>query len=171
MIISLIAAVSENNVIGKNNDLPWHLPKDIKYFRDTTLGHCVVMGRKNYDSIPFKYRPLDGRINIVVTRQKGFIAEGCIVVNSVEEALKVAEAHPNPPKGGGEVFIIGGADIYKQTIDIADKVYYTKIHQSFEGDAFFPVIDENKWKLDSKIDVEADEKNKLPFSFCVYSKK
>ena len=185
MIISLIAAVAENNVIGKDNNLPWHLPTDMKYFRDTTMGHCVIMGRKNYDSIPLKYRPLDGRINIVVTRQKDFKADGCIVVNSVEEALKEAEAPSNTPNGGElagvlsplrgdkeglEVFIIGGADIYKQTIDIADKVYYTKIHHSFEGDAFFPMIDKNKWKLISKKDIDADAKNKFPFSFCVYEK-
>lgn len=165
MIISLIAAVAENNVIGKDNNLPWHLPTDMKYFRDTTMGHCVIMGRKNYDSIPLKYRPLDGRTNIVVTRQKDFKAENCIVVNSVEDALAVARE-----KNETEAFVIGGADIYRQTIDIADKVYYTKIHHSFEGDAFFPEIDPAKWKLISKKDVPADAKNKHPFSFCVYQK-
>lgn len=165
MIISLIAAVAENNVIGKDNNLPWHLPTDMKYFRDTTLGHCVIMGRKNYDSIPPKYRPFDGRTNIIVTRQKDFKAEGCIVVNSVEEGLEEARKKNEP-----EVFIIGGADIYKQTIDMADKVYYTKIHHSFEGDAFFPVIDPAKWKLISQQDVAADAKNKFPFSFCIYEK-
>lgn len=165
MIISLIAAVAENNVIGKDNTLPWHLPTDMKYFRDTTMGHCVIMGRKNYDSIPLKYRPLDGRTNIVVTRQKDFIAEDCVVVNSMERALEVAREENET-----EVFIIGGADIYKQTIDIAEKVYYTKIHHTFEGDAFFPVIDPTKWKLVDKKDVAADAKNKFPFSFCVYDK-
>jgi dihydrofolate reductase len=163
MIISLIAAVAENNVIGKDNNLPWHLPTDMKYFRDTTMGHCVIMGRKNYDSIPLKYRPLDGRTNIVVTRQKDFIAEDCVVVNSMERALEVAREENEI-----EVFIIGGADIYKQTIGIADKVYYTKIHHTFDGDAFFPPVDERKWKLISKKDVAADAKNKFPFSFCVY---
>ncbi|TAL60289.1 MAG: dihydrofolate reductase, partial [Bacteroidetes bacterium] len=165
MIISLIVAVSENNVIGKNNALPWHLPADIKYFRDTTMGHCVIMGRKNYDSIPLKYRPLDGRTNMVVTRQKDFKAEGCIVVNSIEDALKEAEKvifqTPNsqlPTPNPEEVFIIGGADIYRQTIAVADKIYYTKIHDSFEGDAFFPSIDPTKWELLSKKDVVADEK-------------
>lgn len=165
MIISLIAAVAENNVIGKDNNLPWHLPTDMKYFRDTTMGHSVIMGRKNYDSIPLKYRPLDGRTNIVVTRQKDFKAEGCIVVNSVDAAL--AEANK---KNETEVFIIGGADIYKQTIDIADKVYYTKIHHTFDGDAFFPEIVPAKWKLAEKKDVAADAKNKFSFSFCVYQK-
>lgn len=165
MIISLIAAVAENNVIGKDNNLPWHLPTDMKYFRDTTMGHCVIMGRKNYDSIPLKYRPLDGRTNIVVTRKKGFSAPGCIVVHSMEEALTECKK-----KNEAEVFIIGGADIYRQTIGLADKVYYTKIHHAFDGDAFFPVIDSLQWKLSSKKDVPADAKNKFPFSFCVYEK-
>ena len=164
MIISLIAAVAENNVIGKNNNLPWHLPADMKYFRDTTMGHCVIMGRKNYESIPLKYRPLDGRTNIVVTRQKDFTAEDCIVVNSIERALDVAKEENET-----EVFIIGGADIYKQTIRIANKIHYTKIHHAFEGDAFFPKIDD-QWKLISKKDIQPDEKNKFPFSFCVYEK-
>src|SRR5690349_14066212 len=168
MIVSLIAAVAENNVIGKNNDLPWHLPADMKYFRDVTMGHCVIMGRKNYDSIPLKYRPLEGRTNIVVTRQKDFKAEGCMVVNSVEEAL--IEAGKKSFSGSREVFIIGGADIYRQTMEVADKIYYTKIHHSFEGDAFFPVINESKWKLLSCKDIPADAKNKFPFSFCVYER-
>ena len=165
MIILLIAAVSENNVIGKDNNLPWHLPTDMKYFRDTTMGHCVIMGRKNYDSIPLKYRPLDGRTNIVVTRQKDFKADGCIVVNSIEDALKECKK-----KNETEAFIIGGADIYNQTMDIADKIHYTKIHHTFEGDAFFPVIDESKWKLVSKKDVSTDERNKFNFSFCVFER-
>ena len=165
MIISLIAAVSENNVIGKNNDLPWHLPADMKYFRDTTMGHCVIMGRKNYDSIPLKYRPLEGRTNIVVTRQKNFKAEGCIVVNSVEDAMTEAKK-----KNETEVFIIGGADIYMQTIDVADKLYITHINHTFEGDAFFPKIDSDRWKKTMQTYIQPDEKNKFPFSFCVYEK-
>jgi dihydrofolate reductase len=166
MITSLIAAVAKNNVIGKNNRLPWHLPADTKYFRDTTMGHCVIMGRKNYDSIPEKYRPLDGRINIVVTRQKNFIAPRCIVAHSIEDALKEAEK-----KNESEVFVIGGGEIYRQTINIADKIYCTHIHHAFDGDAFFPEIDPKKWKLTSKKDIEPDEKNKYPFSFCVYERK
>ena len=175
MIISLIAAVAGNNVIGKNNDLPWNLPADMKYFRDTTMGHCVIMGRKNYDSIPLKYRPLEGRTNIVVTRQKNFTAENCIVVNSVEDALSEAKK-----KNETEVFIIGGADIYKQTIDVADKLYVTHINHAFEGDAFFPAIDlpteasaqagSNRWKKMMQTDMQPDAKNKFPFAFCVYEK-
>ena len=165
MKISLIVAISENNVIGKNNALPWHLPTDMKYFRDTTMGHCVIMGRKNYDSIPLKYRPLEGRTNIIVTRQKDFNAEGCIVVNSVEEALQVAKN-----KNETELFVIGGADIFKQTLDITDKIYYTKIYHTFDGDVFFPEIDLSRWKLTMQTDMQPNEKNKFPFSFCVYEK-
>ncbi|MBI3502389.1 MAG: dihydrofolate reductase [Bacteroidetes bacterium] len=165
MIISLIVAVAENGVIGKNNALPWHLPTDMKYFRDVTMGHCVIMGRKNYDSIPLKYRPLEGRTNIIVTRQKDFKAEGCIVVNSIEEGLNEARK-----KNESEVFIIGGAEIFNQALDIADKIYYTRIYNSFEGDVYFPGLDETKWKLVSKKDVNADEKNKFSFSFCIYEK-
>ncbi len=166
MKISIIVAVAENGVIGKNNDLPWHLPKDMKYFRDTTMGHCVIMGRKNYDSIPLKYRPLEGRTNIIVTRQKNFKAENCIVVNSIEDALEVAKK-----KNESEVFVIGGAEVFKHTINIADKLYYTRIYNSFEGDVYFPKLDLSKWNLLSKKDVSTDEKNKFPFSFCVYERK
>lgn len=165
MIISLIVAVAENGVIGRNNSLPWHLPKDMKFFRDTTFGHCVIMGRKNYDSIPPQYRPLAGRTNIIVTRQESFKAEGCVVVNSIEEGLDIARK-----KNESEVFIIGGADIFRQTLDIGDKIYYTKIHHSFPGDVYFPKLDEKKWKLISKKEVNADEKNKYPFAFCVYER-
>jgi len=165
MKVSLIVAVAENGVIGKDNQLPWHLPADMKYFRDTTMGHCVIMGRKNYDSIPLKYRPLEGRTNIVVTWQQGFIAEGCIVVNSLEDALKEANN-----KKETEVFIIGGADIYRQTINIADKIYYTKIHHAFDGDAFFPKVDVGRWELTTKRYISAGEKNKFSFSFCVYER-
>ena len=165
MKISLIVAVAENGVIGKDNGLPWHLPADMKYFRDTTMGHCVIMGRKNYDSIPLKYRPLEGRINIVVTRQRNFQAEKCILAGSVEEALKEAES-----RNEEEVFVIGGADIYRQTIGLADTLYVTHIRHSFEGDAFFPAIEPGRWMKIIQKDQQVDEKNKFPFSFSVYEK-
>ena len=117
MIISLIAALSKNRVIGKNNDLPWHLPDDMKYFMQTTSGHHVIMGRKNYDSIPQKFKPLPNRTNIVVTRQKNFVASGCMVVNSLEEALGIAESNKEK-----ETFIIGGAEIYSQALSLATQV-------------------------------------------------
>ncbi|MEK6615267.1 MAG: dihydrofolate reductase [Bacteroidota bacterium] len=166
MTISLIVAVAENNVIGKNNALPWYLPADMKHFRDTTMGHCVIMGRKNYDSIPLKYRPLDERTNIVVTHQKDFKAERCIVVNSLEDALSECKK-----KNESEVFIIGGAQIYKLAMPVADKLYVTHIHHTFEGDTFFPAIDANRWKLTKQKNIPADEKNKFAGSVCIYEKK
>lgn len=165
MLISLIAAVARNSVIGKDNDLPWHLPADMKYFKDTTMGHCVIMGRKNYESIPPKYRPFEGRTNIVVTRQPDFEAPKCIVVNSIEQGLKIAREH-----GETEAFIIGGADIYRQTIGGADRLYVTHIEHEFDGDAHFPPIDPSIWKQISIKDVAPDAKNKYPFSLCVYEK-
>ena len=164
--ISLIVAAAENNAIGKDNDLIWHLPTDMKYFKDTTTGHCVIMGRKNYDSIPLKYRPLANRTNIIVTRQQNFEAPGCIVVGSVEKAIEKAKEISD-----GEIFIIGGAQIYKQSIDLADKIYLTRVHHTFEGDAFFPLMDLKKYKIKSSLYVQADEKNKYSFTFYIYQKQ
>src|SRR5712671_3564136 len=117
MILSLIVAVSENNVIGKDNQFPWHLPVDMQFFKEKTMGHCVIMGRKNYDSIPLKYRPLQGRTNIVITRNKDLKIEDGILVHSLDEAINVAEK-----KNETECFIIGGGDIFKQAIEKADKI-------------------------------------------------
>ena len=166
MLVSLIVAVSENNVIGKKGQLPWHLPDDMKYFRDTTMGHCVIMGRKNFDSIPGKFRPLPGRTNIIVTHQKNFSAPECIVVNSIEEALEKAKQ-----KNEAEAFIIGGGEIFKQSIPKADKIYLTRIHAAFDGDVFFPSLNMEEWKEESVEHRKADEKNKYDFSFVVLSRK
>lgn len=167
MIISLIAAVAENGVIGKNNQLPWRLPADMKYFRQITLGHCVIMGRKNYDSIPLKFRPLEGRTNIIITRQKKTIAPGCIVVHSLKEAIRTARKKTS---GKDEVFVIGGGQIYTLALPLANKMYITHIHHSFDGDTFFPGINWQEWKPVSKTVHQPDEKNKFAFSFCVYEK-
>src|SRR3990172_6612257 len=126
MIISSIVAVSENNVIGKDNTLVWHLPDDIQFFKDKTVGHCVITGRKNYESIPVKFRPLKGRTNIVITRQKNYDAKGAVVVNTIEKAIEVAKK-----AGEKEVFIIGGAEIYRQTTEMIDKLYLTRIFHTF----------------------------------------
>lgn len=165
MLISIIVAVSENNIIGRNNDLPWHLPADMKFFKDTTMGHCVVMGRKNFHSIPDKYRPLEGRTNIVVTRQKDFYADGAVVVYSIDEAIELAKS-----KKETECFIIGGGEIFAQSLKYCDRVYLTRIHRSFEGDVHFPVLSPGEWKETSRRDIPADEKNKYPFSFLTYEK-
>jgi dihydrofolate reductase len=165
MIISLIAALSKNKVIGKNNDLPWHLPDDMKYFMQTTKAHHVIMGRKNYESIPEKFRPLPNRINIVVTRQPDFNAPNCQVVNSIEKALEIATAE-NPQ----EVFIIGGAEIYHQGFSVANKLYLTEIDADIEGDTFFPTFDKSKWTEVSRVHHTTDDRHKYPFDFVVYEK-
>jgi dihydrofolate reductase len=166
MIISLIAAIAENYVIGKNNRLIWRMPADMKYFKDKTTGHCVVTGRKNYESIPEKFRPLPDRKNMVVTRQKNYSAPGATVVASIDEAVDMAAQ-----LGEQELFIIGGGEIYTQTILIAHKLYVTHIHQSFDGDAFFPEIDKNTWNLHQQVNCGADEKNPHSYSFCEYVRK
>lgn len=163
MKISLIAALAANNVIGKNNDLPWKLPIDMKHFMNTTKGHCVIMGRKNYDSIPKKFMPLPDRTNIVVTSNKMFGAPGCIVTHSFEDAvLKAKELNET------ELFIIGGSEIYKQALDIADNLYLTEIHANVDGDVYFPTIDFSKFKEVSRTIYPIDEKHKYAFDIVKY---
>ena len=165
MIISMIAALSKNRVIGKHNDLPWYLPDDMKYFMQTTKGHHTIMGRKNYDSIPEKFKPLPNRTNIVVTRQQTFKAPGCIVVNSVERGLDISKAN-----GEQEVFIIGGAEIYKLGIPHADRLYLTEIDAIIDGDTFFPEFDKQAWHERSRRNHPADERHPYSFDFVVYEK-
>ena len=164
MILSIIVAVSENHVIGKDNGLIWHLPADMKFFKEKTKGHAIITGRKNYESIPEKFRPLPERTNIVVTRQLDYNAKGAIVVSSIDEAIEYVRTHFT----NQEVFIIGGAEIYKQTLAICQKVYLTRIHHTFQGDAFFPELPAADWKLTKQEDVSADEKNKYPFTFEIW---
>jgi len=161
MKISLIVAVAENGVIGKDNDLIWHLPKDMQFFKEITIGHHVIMGRKNFESIPYKYRPLPNRTNIIITRQSEYKAEGCIVVNSVETALEIAKNN-----GDIEPFIIGGGQIYRIAIEknLVDKIYLTKIHHSFKGDTFFPELSSD-WKETNKTENKADDKHKYNYDF------
>lgn len=166
MKVSLIVACSENHVIGKDNDLIWHMPKDMKFFKDTTKGHFVIMGRKNFESIPHKYRPLPNRTNVVVTRQNSYQAEGSIVVNSITEALnKAKEAKDKEP------FIIGGGEIYRLALEqnLVDRVYLTRIHKDYEGDTFFPALS-SAWKLVDSKKHEADEKHECAYSFEIYEK-
>ena len=166
MIVSLIVAVAENGVIGKNNDLIWNLPNDMKYFKETTQGHYVIMGRKNFESIPEKFRPLPNRTNVVVSRQKNYKAEGCLLVHSLEEAISLAEKD-----GDQEPFIIGGGEIYKLALsaDLVDRIYLTKVHQSFKGDTFFSKLSD-KWKEISRIYYDADDRHDYAYSFLVYEK-
>jgi len=165
MIVSLIAAISKNRVIGKNNDLPWRLPDDMKYFMKTTKGHCVIMGRKNYESIPHKFRPLPERTNIVVTRQKDYSAESCSVVHSLEDGLAIAKQ-----KSEKEVFVIGGAEIYQLALPEANKLYLTEIDAKIEGDTYFPSFDKNIFKEQSREHHNADSKHAFAFDFVIYSR-
>ena len=162
MKIAMIAAVAENNTIGKNNDLPWHLPDDMKYFMQTTQGHYVIMGRKNYESIPEKFRPLPNRANIVVTTQENYSAPGCVIVHSLNRAIEFCRA-TNP----GEIFLIGGSSIYKEGLPLADKLYLTQIHATVDGDVFFPVFNKDDWKEISRIKHEKDDRHKYSFDFVV----
>lgn len=166
MIISLIAALTKNRVIGKNNDLPWHLPDDMKYFMQTTKAHHVIMGRKNYESIPEKFRPLPNRTNIVVTRQKNFSAPGCHIVNTLEEGIDMARSD-----GEKELFIIGGSEIYSLGMTYADQLYLTEIDTTLEGDTYFPIFNKEDWQELSRTHHEADARHAYPFDFVVYKKK
>jgi len=141
MIISIIVAIAKNRVIGVDGGLPWHLPEDLKFFSKTTTGHCVLLGRKNFDSIPEKYRPLPKRTNIVLTRQKNFSADGVIVVHDFKSAIEQAKALHET-----ELFIIGGAEIYSHFMDSADRMYITEIDATPEGDTYFPSFDETLWR-------------------------
>jgi dihydrofolate reductase len=163
MILSLIAAVANNNVIGNENKLIWNMPADLKHFKKTTMGHSIIMGRKTWESIR---KPLKGRQNIVLTRKEFYLADGCEVVHSIDQAIKKT-------KHEKEVFVIGGSDIYEQCIDLfyTRRLYITRIFASFDGDAFFPDIDTEKWELEDMEEHEADEKNKYPYAFMKYKKK
>ena len=154
MIASIVVAISENHAIGKDNKLLWYLPKDLKHFKDITTGGTVIMGRKTYDSVG---KPLPKRRNIIVTRQPITI-EGCEVVNSIEAALDLC-------RDEDEVFIVGGAEIYKQAMHLTDRIYLTIVHENIDGDTYFPEIKEDIWKETERADHEPDEKNALPFSF------
>ena len=163
MRLSLIVAASENNVIGKNNDLPWVLPNDMKYFKNTTWGMPLIMGRKTYESM--KNEPLPGRINIVITRQTRWKPEGAVVVNNWKDAMFVAN-----DADCKEVFVIGGGEIFKDTIKKADRIYMTRVHTIIDGDVFFPEIDEKKWKKISTRDCFADPKHKFDYSFEIWER-
>jgi dihydrofolate reductase len=165
MIVSAIAAVSKNKVIGKNNDLPWRLPDDTRFFMDTTKGHHVIMGRKNYDSLHDQYKPLPKRTNIVITRQKDFKAPGCIVLNAVEPALEIAKKNSE-----AECFIIGGAEIYKLAMPYTTRMYLTEIDAHIEGDTYFPDFSKELWKEVSRQHHSADDRHAYAFDIVVYDR-
>ena len=156
-MISIIVATSKNRVIGNNNSLIWRLPADLKRFKQITTGSTVVMGRKTYESIG---KPLPNRRNIIITRDTNYLVDNCEIVNSLEEALMLCN---------NECFIIGGGEIYKQSIDIADRIYLTLVQEDFEGDTYFPEIGK-EWTKVSREDFEGDEKNAHKYSFIDYER-
>lgn len=167
MKLSLVVATAKNNVIGRNNQLPWHLPQDLKYFKATTYGKPIIMGRKTFESIG---KPLPGRPNIVITRQKNWQAEGTLVVSSVEAALEAAQQLSND-KGQpyDEIMVIGGAEIYRYAQPLADRVYLTKIDVDVEGgDAFFVELPLSQWQLISE--KEGDKEASLKHKFLIYER-
>ncbi len=154
----LIAAAAENNALGKDNQMIWHLPDDFKRFKQLTTGHYIILGRKTFESFP---KPLPNRTHVIITRQKNYKAEGCIIVNSVPEALKTVPENET-------IFIIGGAEIYNQTIAIADKIELTRVHTSIDADAFFPEINPEKWQLIEEDFHPKDEKHAFDFTFKTF---
>lgn len=163
MTISLLVAVAENGVIGKQGELlPWKLSSDLKRFKLLTMGHPIIMGRKTYETIG---RPLPGRLNIIITRDQEFSAEGCVVVHSIDEAITKAKSEDTD-----EIFIIGGGVIFEETLPLADKLYLTEVHASPDGDTFFR-YDKSDWQEVDRQDFAADEKNQYPYSFVTLTKK
>ena len=162
MIISSVVAMNQERVIGYENQIPWHLSADLKYFKKLTMGHHILMGRKCFQSIG---NPLPGRTNIIVTRDPYFIVSNCIIVHSIEEGLLRAKRN-----GEKEIFIIGGGEIYNQSMHLWNKLYLTLVDYPCNGDTFFPEIHDDEWKLISKEDHLADEKNKINYSFITYER-
>ncbi len=160
-MIILIAAAAENNALGKNNDLLWHLPDDFKRFKALTTGHHIIMGRKTFESFP---KPLPNRTHIVISRQKNYHPEGCLIADSLEKAIAMAPRNEN-------VFVIGGGEIYQQSVDLADKIELTRVHTSLGADTFFPEIDPEKWELLTETHHPADEKHAFAFSFQTFVRK
>jgi dihydrofolate reductase len=163
LIISCIVAAAKNNVIGKDNDIPWYLPADLKYFKKRTLNHHIIMGRNCYESIG---RPLPKRTNVILTRNPFYISTGCIIAHNVEEALEIAFEN-----GETEAFIIGGGKIYEQTIDLWDRLYLTNVDLEVKGDVFFPELNMDHWEETFSEAHLADEKNLHNYTFKTYHKK
>lgn len=161
-MISLLVAMDKNRLIGKDNQLPWHLPADLAYFKKVTMGHPIIMGRKTFESIG---RPLPGRTNIILTRNQNYEIEGCEVMRSIDDVKKMDE------KMNEELFVIGGAEIFKEVLPFADRLYITKIEEVFEGDAFFPEINDNEWEEISVTQGVTDEKNPYRYAYHVYGRR
>jgi dihydrofolate reductase len=161
-MISIIVAVAENLAIGKNNDLLWHIPQDMKRFKAITTGHTIIMGKRTYESLP--RRPLPNRRSIVITDDPKDCFEGCIMAGSIDDAIRQC----NPEE---ENFVIGGASVYSRFLPLADRLYLTMVHKEFEGDVFFPGLNMQDWSLVSQEDFPPDDKNDFSFSIRVYDRK
>lgn len=168
MKISLIVAMDLDRGIGKDNDLMWHLPADMRFFKETTQGHIVVMGRKNFDSIPERFRPLPNRENAVLTRNTSFTAEGCQVFHSLESCL---DHYKNEEER--TVFIIGGGQIYKQALEsgVVEEMFITHINKSYGADTFFPEFDLKVWNVETVLEQAVDEKHEASFTALKYTKQ
>ncbi|MFC4387613.1 dihydrofolate reductase [Gracilibacillus marinus] len=162
-MLSLIFAMDQNRVIGKDNQLPWHLPNDLKFFKEKTIHHKIIMGRKTYESMG---GALPKRENIVLTRDAQFANDDCKVIHDIDSIHQLQQENPEE-----EIFIIGGVEIFKQVLSFADRIYMTKIHAEFDGDTFFPLLNEDEWMITSKTDGMVDEKNKYPHTFIQLERK
>jgi dihydrofolate reductase len=158
---SILVAMSENGVIGRDNQLPWHLSADLKRFKALTMGHHLVMGRKTFESVG---QPLPGRTTIVLTRELGYRPQGVLVAGSLNDALTLSA-------GDDEVFLVGGGDVFRQILPVANRMYVTLVHARIDGDVFFPQYDVNEWVLEEREDHVADEKNEYPFSFLTWNRR
>lgn len=164
MTISIIVAASENRVIGKDNDLPWHLPEDLKHFMNTTRGHPVVMGRKTFETLQ---QPLTDRPNIVITRNPEYTADGAIIVHSLNDAIKKAREITSEDE---EIFILGGSAIFREALPMADRLYLTRVHAHLEGDVFFPEWDPSQWKLLEERHHPVDDRHQYAMTFKLYTR-
>jgi len=168
MLISLIVAHSSNRVIGVDGQLPWHIPDDLKYFKAITIGKPIIMGRKTFDSIG---KPLPGRLNIIITKNTDLTIEECVVVNNLEAAISEAKnyfkTHDTEQE---EIFIIGGAQIFKQSMEFVNKIYITEVHAEYAGDVFFDELSDNDW-IEVGRDLHDSQNDKIPFSFVTYNRK
>lgn len=164
-LLSAVVAMSDNHIIGKENKLPWHMPADMRHFKQITSGHLVLMGRKTYESIG---KPLPNRTNIVLTRNPHYQAEGCMVVTSIIDALHFAEQQS---KNNSEIFVIGGSEIYHLLMPYFDRIYLTIIHHDFEGNIYFPAVEMRNWQETKRIDCKADSENPYNYSFVWLERK
>ena len=159
----MIVAASDNNAIGKNNQMLWHLPADLKFFKEKTSGYTIVMGRKTFEALG---KPLPNRTHVIITRNKQYKPHDTVVVHSLQAAIDYCnKAQQN------EVFVIGGGEIYKQAMPLVHKIYLTRVHGTFEADTYFPEVDLNEWRLTEQRKYAADEKNPLSMTFCLYVRK